>query len=75
MALYPEVQRKAQVELDSVVEAGRLPNYSDRPKLPYIDALIKEIHRWNPVLPLGMDIYSKLPGTLNVRRDQLYHIA
>lgn len=53
MTLYPEVQKKAQVELDSVVEAGRLPDYSDRDKLPYIDALIKEVLRWNPVLPLG----------------------
>ncbi|OSX64689.1 hypothetical protein POSPLADRAFT_1134235 [Postia placenta MAD-698-R-SB12] len=54
MTLYPEVQNKAQVELDSVVEAGRLPDYGDRDKLPYIDALIKEVLRWNPVLPLAL---------------------
>nr|BAK09388.1 cytochrome P450 [Postia placenta] len=54
MTLYPEVQNKAQAELDSVVEAGRLPDYGDRDKLPYIDALIKEVLRWNPVLPLAL---------------------
>ncbi|OSX64723.1 hypothetical protein POSPLADRAFT_1135220 [Postia placenta MAD-698-R-SB12] len=54
MALYPEVQKKAQAELDTVVEAGRLPDYSDRDKLPYIDALIKEVLRWNPVAPLAL---------------------
>lgn len=54
MGLYPEVQKKAQAELDTVVEAGKLPDYNDRPNLPYVNALIKEIFRWNPVLPLAL---------------------
>ncbi|CCM01268.1 uncharacterized protein FIBRA_03317 [Fibroporia radiculosa] len=54
MSLYPEVQKKAQEEIDSLVEPGRLPNFSDRSKLPYLDALLKEIHRWNPVAPLAL---------------------
>ncbi|OSX64686.1 hypothetical protein POSPLADRAFT_1136478 [Postia placenta MAD-698-R-SB12] len=54
MGLYPEVQKKAQAELDTVVEAGKLPDYNDRPNLPYVNALIKEILRWNPVLPLAL---------------------
>ena len=52
MLLYPDVQKKAQAELDRVVGNDRLPNFNDRERLPYIDALVKETLRWNPVVPL-----------------------
>jgi cytochrome P450 len=54
MRLYPEVQKKAQEELDEVVGLSRLPEYEDRENLPYINALCKEIVRWHPVFPLGV---------------------
>ncbi|KAI9456445.1 cytochrome P450 [Boletus coccyginus] len=54
MVLHPAVQAKAQAELDSVIGSGRLPDYNDRPSLPYIDAIVKEVLRWNPVAPLGL---------------------
>ena len=53
MALYPEVQKKAQAEIDAVVGPNRLPDFHDRPSLPYINAVIKESSRWNLVFPLG----------------------
>ena len=53
MALYPEVQKKAQAEIDTVVGPNRLPDFHDRPSLPYINAVIKELSRWNLVGPLG----------------------
>ena len=53
MALFPEVQKKAQAEIDAIVGPGRLPALSDRQSLPYMEALLKEVHRWNPVLRLG----------------------
>ncbi|KAK0500312.1 cytochrome P450 [Armillaria luteobubalina] len=52
--LYPEVQAKAQAELDAVVGPTRLPNFEDRPRLPYIEAILSEALRWNPVVPMGM---------------------
>lgn len=52
MTLYPEVQRKAQAEIDRVVGNDRLPTFADQANLPYIDALAKELLRWNPVTPL-----------------------
>ncbi|KAK0236120.1 cytochrome P450 [Armillaria nabsnona] len=52
--LYPEVQAKAQAELDTVVGPTRLPNFDDRPQLPYIDAILLESLRWNPVVPMGV---------------------
>ncbi len=52
--LYPEVQARAQAEVDAVIGHGiRLPNFDDRPQLPYIDAIVSEVLRWNPAVPLG----------------------
>ena len=53
MALYPEVQKKAQAEIDAVVGPNRLPDFEDRPFLPYINAVVKESMRWHLVAPLG----------------------
>ncbi|EKM76367.1 hypothetical protein AGABI1DRAFT_45047 [Agaricus bisporus var. burnettii JB137-S8] len=53
MAIYPDVQKKAQAELDRVL-SGRLPEFNDRPSLPYINALLKESGRWQPVAPLAI---------------------
>ena len=53
MVLYPEVQKKAQAEIDAIVGKNRLPDFHDRPSLPYINAVIKESSRWNLVVPLG----------------------
>jgi cytochrome P450 len=60
MILYPEVQEKARQEIDSVIGRGRLPDFNDRGSLPYIEACVKEVLRWNPVAPLGQLIIIKL---------------
>ena len=44
MLLFPEVQKKAQEELDRVLQ-GRLPEFQDEPNLPYISAIVKEVLR------------------------------
>jgi cytochrome P450 len=54
MALHPEVQTKAQEELDRVLGPNKLPTFEDRSKLPYIDAMVKESLRWHPVAPMGI---------------------
>eukprot|EP00753_Platysulcus_tardus_P011500 PLAT3293.1.p1 GENE.PLAT3293.1~~PLAT3293.1.p1 ORF type:complete len:514 (-),score=-93.25 PLAT3293.1:19-1560(-) len=54
MAMYPGVQKRAQAELGDVVGPTRLPDFSDRDSLPYINALIKELSRWQPIVPLGL---------------------
>ncbi|ESK85020.1 cytochrome p450 [Moniliophthora roreri MCA 2997] len=53
MLLYPDVQTKAQTAIDAALHnTGRLlPTFSDQ--IPYVDALIAELLRWNPVTPLG----------------------
>jgi cytochrome P450 len=54
MITFPEIQRKAQAEIDQVIGAGRLPGFQDRRNLPYTDAVVKELLRWHPVAPMGL---------------------
>ncbi|KAH7873404.1 cytochrome P450 [Lentinula edodes] len=53
MALYPAVQQRAQKEIDSVVGKGRFPTFQDRNKLPYVQAIVREVLRWRPIGPIG----------------------
>ncbi|KAL8672378.1 MAG: hypothetical protein Q9168_003151 [Polycauliona sp. 1 TL-2023] len=52
--IFPEVVAKAHEEIDRVVGTNRLPTFSDRKDLPYIDGIVKEAWRWNPVGPMGL---------------------
>ncbi|KAH9912862.1 O-methylsterigmatocystin oxidoreductase [Epithele typhae] len=54
MSLFPEVQNRAQAELDAVVGPHRLPTFEDRDKLVYVNALIKESLRWHNITPLSI---------------------
>ncbi|KAG2347075.1 cytochrome P450 [Suillus weaverae] len=54
MTLFPDVQKTAQAELDAVVGPDRLPSFADRDSLPYIEALVKEVLRWNVVGPTSI---------------------
>jgi len=54
MMLHPEAQAKAQQEIDAVIgTAGRVINHSDQDSLPYVVAVMKEVFRWSPIIPLG----------------------
>lgn len=46
--ITPEVQTKAQAELDRVIGRDRLPTLDDRKDLPYIESIAWEAFRWNP---------------------------
>lgn len=54
MVLNPEVQTKAHAEIDRVVGKDRLPDFDDRPALPYVEAILRETFRWQPVTPFGV---------------------
>jgi len=65
MVLYPECQKKAQDEIDSVIGSDRLPDFYDRESLPYIECVLQETLRWNQAAPAGVphktmedDIYN-----------------
>ncbi|KAG5642591.1 hypothetical protein DXG03_002515 [Asterophora parasitica] len=54
MVLHPEAQERAQKEIDAVIGTGRLPEFSDRSSLPYVECLLQETLRWNGAVPLGV---------------------
>ncbi|KAJ7792939.1 cytochrome P450 [Mycena olivaceomarginata] len=64
MCLYPDVQAKARKEIDQVV-SGRLPNFSDEASLPYVTAIVRELGRWNPVVPLAFPHKLSADDTYN----------
>ena len=51
---YPDAMAKAREEADAVCgsKTVRLPGIGDIPKMPYTCALVKEVLRWRPVVPL-----------------------
>ncbi|GJE96468.1 cytochrome P450 [Phanerochaete sordida] len=65
MVLYPDVQRKAQEELDRVVGRDRLPDISDRDSLPYLAAVLKEVQRWRPIAPIAAPHMSSADDVYN----------
>ncbi|KAJ7142241.1 cytochrome P450 [Mycena epipterygia] len=54
MLANPEAQRKAQMEINMVIGQGQLPDFNDEQSLPYVSALVKEVLRWKPVAPIGL---------------------
>lgn len=59
MSLYPDVQKKAQEEVDRTV-GERLPTPEDLSSMPYVSALLKEVLRWGTVAPLGSHLASSV---------------
>ena len=53
MMNHPEVQQRAQAEINCVVGQQRLPDFEDRASLPYVDAVLRETMRWHPVITMG----------------------
>jgi hypothetical protein len=56
--LHPEIQKRAQHDVDAVTGRERLPTFEDRPQLPFVDAVCREVLRWRPVVPLGEFFYQ-----------------
>ncbi|KAH7131836.1 cytochrome P450 [Dendryphion nanum] len=52
MVLFPEVQKKAQAELETVV-GQRMPTIEDLDSLPYVRYCVKETLRWMPTAIMG----------------------
>ncbi|GBE89499.1 Multifunctional cytochrome P450 monooxygenase af510 [Sparassis crispa] len=86
MLLFPEVQHRAQVEIDRVIGPGRLPDFSDRDALPFVEYVLQETIRWHPAAPQGIahrsvddDIYNGMfiargsiiiPNVMAMSRDE-----
>ncbi|KIP10341.1 hypothetical protein PHLGIDRAFT_101482 [Phlebiopsis gigantea 11061_1 CR5-6] len=53
MLLFPNAQVKAQEEIDRVVGRDRLPEFSDRSSLTFVQCVMWESWRYHPPAPLG----------------------
>ncbi|KAJ6561144.1 cytochrome P450 [Mycena vulgaris] len=54
MVLQPDAQWKAHNELDAVLGNCAAPQLTDRPRLPFMEALISEIFRTYTIGPMGL---------------------
>ncbi|GAB0087450.1 Cytochrome P450 [Sergentomyia squamirostris] len=66
LLLQPEILTKMQKEIDEVVGSGRLPELDDRINLPYVEATVREIMRFETLVPSSIPhkamVDSKLLG-------------
>ncbi|KAJ8585616.1 cytochrome P450 [Rhizopogon salebrosus TDB-379] len=53
MVLHPDVQSRAVAEINAIC-GGTIPKFEHKPSLPYIEAICREVLRWQPVAPLGV---------------------
>ncbi|KAF8891878.1 cytochrome P450 [Infundibulicybe gibba] len=60
MLHYPEVQSRAQAELESVIGKSRLPDFGDKASLPYLSAVLSETLRWHPIAPIGAAVMANV---------------
>ncbi|KAA1473593.1 cytochrome P450 [Dentipellis sp. KUC8613] len=58
MVNHPEIQSKAQREVDGIVGEDRTPTLDDFESLPYVQAVMSEVFRMRPPLQLGVPHYS-----------------
>jgi cytochrome P450 len=54
MLVHPDVQSKAQEEIDQVCSTDDLPSFGEQAAYPYVTAIVMEIFRWAPITPLGV---------------------
>ena len=52
MVLHPEVQQKLHDEITRNIGPDRLPDYHEVERIPYLHAVVRELFRWQPVVPL-----------------------
>lgn len=64
MAYYPEVQKKVQQEIDSVIGKDSFPSWSDHWNLPYTVSVMMEIQRWKTSVPMNLLRYALKDTTI-----------
>ncbi|KAG2126247.1 uncharacterized protein EDB93DRAFT_310917 [Suillus bovinus] len=53
MVSYPDFPRRAQAEIDSVIGQDRVPTFENSASLQYVESILRETMRWQPIAPLG----------------------
>jgi cytochrome P450 len=63
MSCNPDIQAKAQAQIDSKIGVERTPQWSDYDEIPYVAQIQKETIRWRPVTVLGTPHIAREAGT------------
>ncbi|KAH6986623.1 putative cytochrome P450 oxidoreductase, partial [Ilyonectria destructans] len=66
MIVHPEIQARVRKEVDEIVGTNRLPEWSDRAKMPYTRRVQEETLRWAPTTLTG----GPMPHA--VSKDDIY---
>ncbi|KAI0802036.1 cytochrome P450 [Irpex lacteus] len=53
LTVHQGVQSRLQAEMDLVIGKDRLPDFSDKPRLPYLHCVMLETLRWGATTPVG----------------------
>ena len=56
---FPEMQQKIQDEIDRVIGQDRIPELTDRKKMPFVQACFYECLRYQSHLPLTAPHYNR----------------
>ena len=64
MILFPDVQENTHEELDTMLGKGVVPTFTDRERLPYLQAVIYELMRWHTIFPSGLYLFPTLQSVL-----------
>ncbi|KAI1901746.1 hypothetical protein AGOR_G00037570 [Albula goreensis] len=63
MMKHPNIQKKVQTEIESVIGRERPPHVDDRKNMPYTDAVVHEIQRFGNVIPNNLLHETKVDTT------------
>jgi len=54
LAVYPDIQKRIQQEIDNVIGKERSPKFSDRNQMPYLQAFMWELWRFRSIAPINL---------------------
>ncbi|KAF7372738.1 Steroid 17-alpha-hydroxylase/17,20 lyase [Mycena sanguinolenta] len=70
--LYPEWIPRAQREINAIVGEDRLPSFKDRPRLPYVEAIVRETLRWRPAVRFGVPHQSTADDVVEYKGKEYF---
>ncbi|KAF7372779.1 Cytochrome P450 2B11 [Mycena sanguinolenta] len=70
--LHPHWIPRAQREIDAIVGGDRLPSFKDRPRIPFVEAIVRETLRWRPALRFGVPHQSTTDDVVEYKGEEYF---
>ncbi|KAF7300144.1 Cytochrome P450 [Mycena kentingensis (nom. inval.)] len=78
LLLHPQIQARAQYEIDALTNRERLPSLGDRKDLPYLGRVVWEVLRWGVPVPVTLphrnrveEVVSSVDGELTIAKNTM----